>query len=110
MARNINVVGYVASTITNTSQTLIEAAATGVTTIPADAKSFRGKLETAAIRVRADGTNPASGEGELINVGDTVYLSDSEIRIANFIRTGSTSGALKGHLFDAPLSELLGGD
>jgi len=61
-----------------------------------DATSAELTLETAQIRIRIDGTNPASDEGHLVEVGDTITLK-SAAQIANFkaIRTGSTSGVLK---------------
>lgn len=53
-------------------------------------------LETAQIRVRKDGTNPAAGEGHLVEVGDTIILN-SAADLATFkgIRTGTVSGVLK---------------
>jgi len=53
-------------------------------------------LETEQIRVRVDGTAPASDEGHLVEVGDAIIL-DSAAQIANFkaIRTGASSGTLK---------------
>lgn len=61
-----------------------------------DATRAEFTLETAQIRIRDDGTNPASDEGHLVGVGDTIVLN-SAAQIANFkaIRTGSTSGVLK---------------
>ena len=54
-----------------------------------------GKLETASIRIRYDGTAPSSTVGMLIDVGDIVtirgtpYLDDFQ-----GIRTGGTSGVI----------------
>ena len=53
-------------------------------------------LETAQIRIRIDGTNPAAGEGHLIEVGDIIKLnSAADIATFKAIRTGGTSGVLK---------------
>lgn len=53
-------------------------------------------LETASIRVRKDGTNPASDEGHLLQVGDTISLkSAADLATFKAIRTGATSGVLK---------------
>jgi len=53
-------------------------------------------LETAQIRVRKDGTNPASDEGHLVEVGDIITLnSAADLATFKAIRTGTTSGVLK---------------
>lgn len=54
------------------------------------------RVETAAIRYRADGTNPTTSEGMLADSGDTIIVSGIEdIRRIKFIRDGATSGVLK---------------
>ena len=60
-----------------------------------DATRAEMTLETAQIRMWADGTDPTASAGILVNVGDTIVLN-SAAQIANFkaIRTGSTSGTL----------------
>ena len=65
-----------------------------------DATRAEITLETAQIRFRVDGTNPTSGEGHLVEVGDVIRLT-SAAQIANFkaIRTGATSGVLKATYF-----------
>ncbi len=91
MARNYSAVGYESLSITGT--------AGGLTAGVAGSLSFVGILETAQIRVRSDGTAATASEGELVEVGDKVVLSESEIGKASFIRTGGTSGTLKGHYY-----------
>ncbi|MCK5013761.1 MAG: hypothetical protein KAS66_08065 [Candidatus Omnitrophica bacterium] len=53
-------------------------------------------LEGGSIRVRKDGTDPTSGEGHLVNVGDVIKLGNND-DIVDFraIRVGSVSGVLK---------------
>jgi|LGVE01.1.fsa_nt_gb hypothetical protein len=53
-------------------------------------------LETADIRYRKDGTDPASDEGHPVRIDDTIVLrSATDIVTFKAIRTGSTSGVLK---------------
>lgn len=60
------------------------------------AKRLFCTLETAQVRFRADGTNPTSAEGHLLNVGDTLALNNTgDIGRLRAIRTGDTSGVLK---------------
>lgn len=101
MTRNINVVDYETLTVAGSAVSL--------STRPNRAKSFIGTLETGTIRVRGDGTAPTSSEGELMNIGDKVYLSESEFEAIQFIRTTSTSGVIKGHYYDVELPVLLNG-
>jgi hypothetical protein len=55
-----------------------------------------GRLETAQIRYRYDGSAPTSSEGELLEVGDRITISGNEnLRKFLAIRTGGTSGVLK---------------
>lgn len=55
-----------------------------------------GRLETAQVRYRWDGTGPTASEGQLLEVGDTVLIgSHEDARRIRFIRTGATSGVLK---------------
>jgi hypothetical protein len=95
-----NVVGYETLTIAASAVTL-SAATT--------AKSFVGRLETGQVRGRGDGTAPTSSEGTLIEIGDIVVLSSSEIDRTQFIRTGSTSGVLKGHFYSVAPTAFSGG-
>ena len=109
MPRHFNIVDYTSATIAATAGTLLGLAdANMVTTKPSMAKCFVGYLETASVRARGDGTAPTASEGELINAGDIVGLDESEIGLMNFIRTGGTSGVLKGHFYDAELALVLG--
>ncbi len=53
-------------------------------------------LETGQVRFRMDGSDPTSTTGHLLEVGQsfTIYNRAALVNI-KFIRTGSTSGALK---------------
>jgi hypothetical protein len=85
-------VGYESLSITGTAGSLTG----GVT----NAKSYIGVLETAQIRFRTDGSAATASEGILMEVGDTITLSEDEITNGSFIRTGGTSGTLKGTYYD----------
>ncbi len=100
MPVDYNAVGYEALTVAATAVAL---------TGDADQKCFIGRLETAQVRYRGDGTDPTASEGELMEVGETIVLSRSEISKTKFIRTGGTSGILRGHFYDQPASVFLGG-
>ena len=107
MGFNWNITDYGSITIADTAGTLFTLADAGMpTTMPSATKSFTGFLETAAIRARGDGTAPTTTEGQLINVGDEIILSESEIRRMQFVRTGATSGVIKGHYSTAEPSEV----
>lgn len=90
-----NAIGYESLAISTTAVGL---------TKPTGAKAFVGTLETAAVRVRSDGTDPTASEGQLILVADSVILSDSEIDTAAFIRDGASDGVLKGHYYSIEAS------
>jgi len=59
-----------------------------------------GRLETAQVRYRFDGTNPTASEGVLLEVGDILSLRGTT-NLVRFraIRTGGTSGVLKIHCY-----------
>lgn len=92
MPRQWQIAGYETLTIADTAVAL----ASVPTTL---AKSFLGTLETAQVRMRGDGSAPTSSEGELLDVGTRILLSESEFANTKFIRTGGTSGVLKGHYY-----------
>lgn len=57
-----------------------------------------GRLETAQIRYRFDGTAPTSAEGALLEIGDTFLIDNpADADRILFIRTGAVSGVLKVH-------------
>lgn len=61
-----------------------------------DATKAEMTLESGQIRVRFDGTNPASDEGHIVEIGDVIVLnSAADLATFKAIRTGSTSGVLK---------------
>ena len=95
-----NIVGYETLTVAASAVSL-----TGATT----GQSFVGRLETAQSRARGDGSAPTSSEGVLINPGDAIVMSESEIRNTKIIRTGSSSGVLKGHFYSTHGSTFSGG-
>lgn len=106
MSRNPQVADYDVITISTSADDILALGA--LSTYPTGMKSFVGVLETAAVRARGDGTSPSASEGVLINPGDTVYLSETEIRETEFIRDGSTDGVLRGHYYKAEVTDLLG--
>ena len=87
-----NVVGFESLTISNSAVAL---------TRPMTARSFLGKLETAAVRVRGDGTAPTTTVGVLVSVGEVIILDDSELDRAQFIRQSGSDGTLQGHYYSA---------
>jgi len=93
MAANYNVGAYESLTIAGT--------AVALTADSSHRKSFVGILETAQVRYRGDGTAPTASEGKLMEIGDQITLSQSEIVNTKFIRTSGTSGVLKGEFYDA---------
>jgi len=59
-----------------------------------------GRLETAQIRFRVDGTDPTSAEGILLNVGEFITIRGlSNLLAFRAIRTNTTSGVLKIHCY-----------
>ncbi len=105
-ARGWQVSDYSTLTIAATAVNVLNDGTAGGTK-PALAKSFIGTLESGQVRARGDGTAPTSTEGVLIEIGDTVILSESELGTMRFIRTGSVSGVLKGHYTSAEASLLV---
>ena len=59
------------------------------------------------MRYRGDGTDPTASEGKLMQVGQQIVLSQSEIARTKFIRTGGTSGVLRGEVYDANPKDLI---
>lgn len=58
----------------------------------------RGRVETAAIRYRFDGTDPTASEGVLVNANDVITIEGYAVLSAiTFIRDTSTSAVLKVH-------------
>lgn len=102
---------YGSYTITGTAGTFLSFADSGSPdTTPPGAKSFRGVLETAPIRVRFGETAPTATEGELVSVDSVVVLDVGEFNVlTSFIRTTGASGVIKGHFYPVESSVLLGG-
>ena len=99
MPGQYNVVAYEALDIT--------ASAVALTADSSNRLSFVGVLETGQVRYRGDGTAPTASEGRLLQIGDRIILSRSEIVNTKFIRTGGTSGVLRGEFYDAAPSDLI---
>jgi len=62
-------------------------------TVPADVNFATVKVETAALRYRIDGTDPATAEGVLVSAGDafTVYGADTLAQIKMVEATSTDS-------------------
>jgi hypothetical protein len=104
-----NAVDYGSYTVTGTAGSFLSFADAGSpSSLPSVAKAFVGVLETAQVRVRHDGTDPTTSEGVLLDVGDVIYMTESDIGGSDWIRTGSTSGVIKGHFYSATVPQLLG--
>lgn len=59
-----------------------------------------GRLETAQVRFRVDGTDPTDSEGILLEVGEFITIKQLTNLLAfRAIRTGETSGVLKLHCY-----------
>jgi hypothetical protein len=99
MPAQYNVVGFESLTVSNSAVGL---------TLPTGAKSFVGKLETADIRARGDGTAPTASVGVLIETGEVMVLADSEVNRSRFIRVGGSDGTLQGHYYSVEASALFG--
>ena len=108
MGANPSVVRYLAATIGATAGSILALADGGAVTRTGAMLSFVGVLETANVRARGGGTAPTATEGELIDQGKVVYLSESELGDMQFIRTGGVSATIKGHIYNVPLPVLLG--
>ena len=87
----------------------VAASAVALTGGVTGAKSFVGTVETGAIRMRGDGTDPTTSEGQLFDTGSVIGLSESDIDSAKFIRDTGTSGVLKGHFYNADASTFAAG-
>lgn len=89
-------VKYETVTFTNTAVGL-----TASTLVAANGEALTacvGKLETAQIRIRYDGTAPTTTEGTLVDVGEIVQLtSNAALQAFRGIRTGGTSGIIRFH-------------
>ena len=87
----------------------VAASAVALTGGETGAKSFVGTVETGAIRMRGDGTDPTTSEGQLFDTGSVRVLSESDIDSAKLIRDTGTSGVLKGHFYNADASTFAAG-
>lgn len=109
MGRQWRSLDYGSYTITDTAGQFLGFADSGSpSTKPTGARSFLGIVETAPLRYRDDDTNPTSTEGVLVNPGDTIVLSETEIETIDMIRTTGTSAVLKGQFYQVEPNVLLG--
>lgn len=110
MPRHPTALDYGSYTITGTAGTFLSFGDSGSpTTVPTGAQCFVGRLETADIRMRFDATDVTATEGQLVRVGDVVYIPNSLfLETASLIRTGGVSGVIKGHFWNVEMDVLLG--
>ena len=102
-------IAYHVATITGTAGTIFDRAESGFNTSPpSGAGSFVGRVTTAEIRARGDGTSPTASVGLTLKTDDFVYMSVTETSKTEFIRTTSTSGVIEGHFYPYSLYELRG--
>ena len=102
-------IAYHVATITASAGTIFDRAESGFNTSPpSGAGSFVGRVTTAEIRARGDGTSPTASVGLTLKTDDFVYMSVTETSKTEFIRTTSTSGVIEGHFYPDSLYELRG--
>lgn len=89
------VVTYESITVANTSIGLTSTTLQPAGQLPVLACS--GRVETAQIRFRYDGTAPTSSEGVILEVGDIWDANAQDAATVRFIRTGAVSGVVKVH-------------
>ena len=77
--RNPNVVDYTSVEVDGTAANIFNLTSALVTSKTGLMKCFIGTVETAAIRSRGDGTDATAAEGQLIGVGDVIYMTESEL-------------------------------
>ena len=71
-------------------------AATLLSTENAQLRECTGRLETAQVRYRFDGTDPTSSEGHLLEIGDEITIRGyTNLKQFRAIRTGDVSAVLK---------------
>ena len=107
--RNPNVVDFTSGTIvaTGTGINLFNMGSALVTSKTGLMKCFIGVLETISVRARGDGEDGSASVGQLISVGDVIYLTESELEKTTFVATTSTAN-LAGHFYDVEVSNLIG--
>jgi hypothetical protein len=106
--RNPNVVDYTSVEVDGTAANLFNLTDKLVSAKTGMMKCFIGTVETAAIRSRGDGTDPTAAEGQLIGVGDIIYMTESELEKTTFIADTGTSGFIRGHFYDVEVPNLIG--
>jgi hypothetical protein len=106
--RAITPAAYGSYTITGAAGDLFSFADSGSPTSK-QGESFKGQLETAAIRIRLDGTPVTSSEGELLEPGDDVLFDQNMLANISLVRDGGTSGVIKGHWYNVTANVFMGG-
>jgi hypothetical protein len=71
-------------------------------TIPSGAHSFYGRVETADVRLRSDGTNATTGTGILVAANEFVLIGDEELNRHSFHAASGTTATLQGHYYAEP--------
>lgn len=98
LAAQTNLVTFENVTIDNTSAGI---GFTASTITPPGAPIMtvcKGKLETAQIRYRYDGTAPTTTVGAIVDIGDMVTITGyAYLQAFRAIRTGSSSGTIMFH-------------
>lgn len=96
-------------TVDDTAGTLFSFAESGSpSSMPTGAKCFKGRVETAAIRIRLDGSAASATVGELISSGEDILLSETMLNQASLIRDTGTSGVIQGHFYNVEVDVFLG--
>jgi hypothetical protein len=90
LSRSYQITGYQALTVSNSAVGL---------TVPAGSGMAVAVLETAAVRLRQDGTNPTSTVGTPLTSGTQVVLCGGELSASKFIRSTGTDGVLHVHYY-----------
>lgn len=83
--------GVQTATVTASADTMANHGAT----VPSGANRAEGYVRTASVVVDRSGGTPTATKGEEWNPGDIIILRSADsIRLANFIRIGSTSATI----------------
>ena len=74
----------------------VAASAVSLASVPSESSEAHIQCDTAAVRLRFDGTAPTTAEGTLIAADGSITLKGEDVLASvQFIRTTSTSASLK---------------
>lgn len=79
------------------------------TAVPVQARCFKGRIETASLRIRIDGTDPTPTIGELLDTGDDILLDDHMMAVGKLIRNSATNAIIQGHFYNIEANVFVGG-